>query len=55
MMMMVKQLVKGGDQDQADENLLGNKVFGHLLDSKKNHMSLKFLISLSKKKCLSPS
>lgn len=46
----VKEFVVLGDQDQADENLLGNTVFGYDLDPKKCTLSVKFAMNLSRKK-----
>ena len=46
----VKEYVVEGDQEQADENLLGNTVFGYTYDPKKAKMGIKFTINLSKKR-----
>ena len=47
---VAKEYVIGGDLTQADENLLGNKVFGYQWNAKKDEMSLLFSFNLSKKK-----
>ena len=46
----VKEFVILGDKSQAEENLLGNTVFGYSLDPKDETLSIKFAINLSKKK-----
>ena len=46
----VKEYVIEGDQDQPDENLLGNTVFGYTYDPKKAMMGIKFSINLSRKR-----
>ena len=46
----VKEFVVGGDADQAEENLLGNTVFGYEWDSRKDQMAIKLRINTSQKK-----
>ena len=45
-----KEYVIEGDQDQADDNLLGNSVFGYTWDPKKKTMAVKLSINVSKKR-----
>ena len=47
---VVKEFVVEGDLDQADSNLLSNSMFGYSWDSKNGFLSLKFKVSLAKKK-----
>ena len=46
----IKEIVVGGDQDQAEDNLLGNKVFGYKWESKEDVLGIKFSINMSKKR-----
>ena len=46
----VKEFVVGGDADQAEENPLGNSVFGYEWDSRKDQMAVKLKINTSEKK-----
>ena len=46
----VKDISVGGKQDQADENLLGNKVFGYIWNHKEDTMGIQFSINMSRKR-----
>ena len=46
----VKEFVIEGDENQPDENLLGNSVFGYGWNAKTGLMSLDFKLNMSKKK-----
>ena len=46
----VKDFVVIGDSNQSDENLLGNTVFGYVIDPKLGSMFLRFVINMSKKR-----
>ena len=46
----VKDISVGGKQDQADENLLGNKVFGYIWNHKEDVMGIQFSINMSRKR-----
>ena len=46
----VKEFVIIGDQSQPDENLLGNTVFGYVIDPKLGMMYLKLSVNMSRKR-----
>ena len=46
----VKEIVKEGDMEQDDKNLLGNTVFGYYWDAKTAQMKMKICLNLSQKK-----
>ena len=46
----VKEFVIEGDMEQADDNLLGNTVFGYSWNPKSNYLKMVISLNLSKKK-----
>ena len=46
----IKDISVGGEQDQADDNLLGNKVFGYRWNHKEDIMGIQLSINMSREK-----